>query len=367
MVKRGPLDRGLDFPFCFAMLVSLHRPAAPPTSGTLRHSRGRRAFSAHRVRASEQPSSPTIPERIRSDAEFSKLNELLEKSQLVKRLSDGSSWTLFAFSNSALDRTLSAIGMSQSMLMANRDVLEALLARHVVPAKVMSASLQPGTDVKTLLGASLRVKRLPSNDLAVGGSKISIMDIPTSRGVIHIVDDLILSPELAAKRYAWNLPGKAMGSVFFDPLGFTRNQTRGEIQRLREAEVTHARVAMAACAGMVLQEMWSPLLPEVVNPAIIHLQQVPAPFWQLTGALIAAIELTRARLGWEPPVEGLFTLREQYTPGNLQFDPLGLRSLFKDGLTGARAAELQWGRLAMLASVVIVSEEAVYGRTALWF
>jgi len=115
-------------------------------------------------------------------------------------------------------------------------------------------------------------------------------------------------------------------------------------------------------AAQVPASLWSSR-----NPAVIHLQQVPAPFWQLTGALIAAIELTRARLGWEPPVEGLFTLREQYTPGNLQFDPLGLRSLFKDGLTGARAAELQWGRLAMLASVFIVSEEAAFGRTALWF
>ena len=36
-----------------------------------------------------------------------------------------------------------------------------------------------------------------------------------------------------------------------------------EVKRLREAEVTHARVAMAAAAGILFQEWWHPLFPQI--------------------------------------------------------------------------------------------------------
>ena len=122
---------------------------------------------------------------------------------------------------------------------------------------------------------------------------------------------------------------------------------------------------MAACAGILLQEGWSPLLPDVVNPAIIHFQQIQAPWWQLSVICIAAIELARARIGWEPPTNSLFTLREEYTPGDLQFDPLSLHFLFRRGMAGARDAELQLGRLAMLAAVAMVVEEVATAQPTL--
>ena len=305
----------------------------------------------------------TIPERLGADAQYSKLNELLVQSQLVSRLSDGQSWTLFAFSNAALERTLSTLGLQMATLLANKDLLMSIMARHLVPSAVSGAQLRPGTDLRTLAGSRVRVTQKGAL-LRVGGSQIKVVDIPATRGVIHVVDEVILPPELSSLRYARTLPGKVRG-VYFDPLAVTKNQTRNEIQRLREAEVTHARVAMAACAGMLVQEAWSPLLPDAVNPAIIHWQQLGAPTWQLCFAFIAAVEVARARTGWVPPAEGLFVLREDHVPGNLNFDPLGLRFLFRDGLDGARDAELQWGRLAMLASVVLVAEEAFSGQPVL--
>ncbi len=92
-------------------------------------------------------------------------------------------------------------------------------------------------------------------------------------------------------------------------------QSLNEVKRLRESEVTHARVAMAAAAGILLQELWHPIFPDIVGPAIIHFQQVPGPFWQLLTAGIAAVEFTRARKGWVEPWIALFKLREGYAPG----------------------------------------------------
>lgn len=84
------------------------------------------------------------------------------------------------------------------------------------------------------------------------------------------------------------------------------------------------------------------------GPAIIHFQQVPSPFWQLLFVGIGAIELARARRGWVPPWDSLFTLREEYMPGDLNFDPLGLRHSYDGGLEEARARELAYGRVGTI-------------------
>ena len=147
---------------------------------------------------------------------------------------------------------------------------------------------------------------------------------------------------------ARTLPGIVPAFGFFDPLGFTDGQSMNEVKRLRESEVTHGRVAMSAAAGISLQEAFHPLFPDVVGPAIIHFQQIPAPFWQALPVVIGAIEYVRARKGWVEPWRGglsLFRLREEYTPGDLGFDPLGLQRTYRRGFEGARARELAYGRV----------------------
>ena len=158
---------------------------------------------------------------------------------------------------------------------------------------------------------------------------------------------------------ARTLPGVIPAVGFWDPLGFTDGQSINEVKRLREAEVTHARVAMSAVAGIALQELWRPLFPDVVGPAIIHFQQIPPPFWQGLALGIGAVEYLRARAGWLEPWKGLFRLREEYTPGNLGFDPLGLQRSYRRGFQDARARELAYGRIAMLAVATFVLQEVI--------
>ena len=175
-----------------------------------------------------------------------------------------------------------------------------------------------------------------------------------------MVSTVILPEDLAAKRYARTLPGVVPAFGFWDPLGFTDGQSINEVKRLREAEVTHARVAMSAVAGFALQELWHPLFPDVVGPAIVHFQQIQPPFWQGLALGIGALEYLRARAGWlEPWKGGLFRLREEYTPGNLGFDPLSLQRSYPRGFQDARARELAYGRIAMLAVVTFVLQEVI--------
>ena len=105
---------------------------------------------------------------------------------------------------------------------------------------------------------------------------------------------------------------------------------------------------------------------QVSGPAITHLGQVPPLFWALMVATIGAAEQKRATIGWvEPenvPVSKPGLLRDSYVPGDLGFDPLGLKPDDAEEFFTLQTKELQNGRLAMLAAAGFMAQELVDGK-----
>ena len=82
--------------------------------------------------------------------------------------------------------------------------------------------------------------------------------------------------------------------------------------------------------------------------------------------LLSAIffsEIYRARQGWEDPDDAYRTLREGYLPGDLGFDPLGVKPSDEAGFAAMQDKELNNGRLAMLAVAGMTAQELVTGTT----
>merc|ERR1712232_366268 len=100
--------------------------------------------------------------------------------------------------------------------------------------------------------------------------------------------------------------------------------------------------------------------------AITHLSQVPVPFWLLLTISIAAAEQKRATIGWVEPENVPFDkpglLRDDYIPGNLGFDPLGLKPEDPEAFFEMQTKELQSGRLAMLGAAGFLAQELVDGK-----
>ena len=169
---------------------------------------------------------------------------------------------------------------------------------------------------------------------------------------------------------AEDLPGALAPMGFFDPLGFAAKADEPTLKRYREAELTHGRVAMLAVVGFLVGEKveGSSFLfdAQVSGPAITHLTQVPTIFWGVLAIAIGAAEIKRAEKGWvEPenvPVSKPGLLRDNYYPGDLGFDPLGLKPDNAEDMFIMQTKELQNGRLAMLAAAGFLAQELVNGK-----
>lgn len=167
-----------------------------------------------------------------------------------------------------------------------------------------------------------------------------------------------------------DMPGVLAPVGFFDPLGFAEKADANTIKRYREAELTHGRVAMLAVVGFLVGEAveGSSFLfdAQISGPAITHLSQVPVGFWLILTVAIGSAEQYRATVGWvEPenvPVDQPGLLRADYVPGDIGFDPLGLKPDNAADLKELQTKELQNGRLAMLAAAGFIAQELVNGK-----
>jgi len=173
-------------------------------------------------------------------------------------------------------------------------------------------------------------------------------------------------------KFAFGLPGTLDPVEDFDPLGFANDADLQQMKGYREAETTHGRVAMLAVVGFLVTEgpvSFHPLFDTAskdIGPAIRHLDEVRAStpfFFEILAIVIGAAEFGRSLAGWEKPGnEENLALKVDYYPGDIGFDPLGLKPDNWEDFSEMSTKELQQGRLAMLGIAGIVAQELVNGK-----
>lgn len=166
----------------------------------------------------------------------------------------------------------------------------------------------------------------------------------------------------------YGLPGAISPLGYFDPLGFCNERDLVGVKRFREAEIMHGRVAMMATVGYLIGENTPTIAYGFDTPTIANDQIPEVPGVVLFPFFLAIniCEAYRANKGWvEPGVGPLFTLREKYYPGDLGFDPLGLKPANGADFASMQAKELSNGRLAMLAAAGMCVQELVNGKPIL--
>jgi uncharacterized surface protein with fasciclin (FAS1) repeats len=148
----------------------------------------------------------TADQVLASTPSLSRLSQLTQKlaAPLKADLSTraGPAFTFFAPSDAALQMLLSALpdaSAGQPELVRNTTALTALLSYHLVPGSALPASqLSDAKQLQTALGSAvppLRVRRSGTSVAIVGvGSEAAVTqtDLVTCRGVIHIIDTVLL-------------------------------------------------------------------------------------------------------------------------------------------------------------------------------
>merc|ERR550537_1879368 len=171
--------------------------------------------------------------------------------------------------------------------------------------------------------------------------------------------------------YVKSLPGVTGPFDFFDPLGFCSADdiTEGKIKFYREVELKHGRVAMLAALGFVVGENFHPLFGGDIDvPAIFAFQQTPLQtFWPAVVAAIAIPEVfsvfTFENPAEQNPLAGEYwKMKADHQPGDLGFDPLGLKPKDPKEFKEMQSKELNNGRLAMIAAAGMIAQELATGQ-----
>mmetsp|Transcript_36264 Transcript_36264/g.72118 ORF Transcript_36264/g.72118 Transcript_36264/m.72118 type:complete len:209 (-) Transcript_36264:222-848(-) len=163
---------------------------------------------------------------------------------------------------------------------------------------------------------------------------------------------------------AKSLPGITGPLGFFDPLGYCEADgvTEGKVRFYREAELKHGRVAMLASLGFLVGEQFHPLFGGNVDvPSYIAFQETPLQASFFPVVLSLAVFEVFSVFTFQTPKEGLWSIKADHTPGDLGFDPLGLKPTDPAELLEMQNKELNNGRLAMIGIAGMVGQELASG------
>lgn len=140
----------------------------------------------------------TVVEVAGSSDAFETLTAALEAAELTEQLSGEGPFTVFAPTDEAFaalpEGTLEAL-----LLPENQETLIQILTYHVVPEAVVSADLETDTDtVMTVEGSEVTLS-VVENSIYVNDAAVLLADVPASNGVVHVIDQVIIPPELMAQ------------------------------------------------------------------------------------------------------------------------------------------------------------------------
>jgi uncharacterized surface protein with fasciclin (FAS1) repeats len=77
----------------------------------------------------------------------------------------------------------------------NKDKLVAILTYHVVSGKVMSTDLKNGQQAATVQGEKVKVS-INGKTVKINDAKVIAADVKASNGVVHVIDKVILPPNM---------------------------------------------------------------------------------------------------------------------------------------------------------------------------
>lgn len=137
----------------------------------------------------------TIVEVAAGNESFDTLVQAIEAAGLTDTLAADASYTVFAPTDEAFD-ALPEGTLEQLLQPENQELLTQILTYHVVPEELPAAEVVSG-DVDTVAGQPLTVNvDDATGNVSVGEATVVQTDVQASNGVIHVIDQVLLPPDI---------------------------------------------------------------------------------------------------------------------------------------------------------------------------
>ena len=135
----------------------------------------------------------TIVEVASANDSFKTLVAAIQAADLAETLSGEGPFTVFAPTEEAF-AALPPGAVEELLKPENKDKLVKVLTYHVVPTKAVSSDLTSG-DVTTVAGDPVKVT-VEDGAVTVNNASVVQADVMGSNGVIHVIDKVLLPPNL---------------------------------------------------------------------------------------------------------------------------------------------------------------------------
>lgn len=146
----------------------------------------------------EEPAG-SIPEVAAAAGTFSTLLAAAQAAGLVDALTNGGPYTVFAPSDEAFAATLTELGLTAEAVLADTELLTAILTYHVVSFPFYSEDVVGlnGAYIGTLLpGYAVAITVDENGNVFVNDAQVVAVDIAATNGVIHVIDSVLI-PDLS--------------------------------------------------------------------------------------------------------------------------------------------------------------------------
>lgn len=166
-------------------------PTTPPATPTTPPAPGTQTPPKEPAAGTESKNVVAVAE---SNGSFTMLTKALKAAGLAETLQGKGPFTVFAPTDAAFAK-LPQDAVQDLLKPENKEVLVKILRYHVVQGSVTSKDLKSG-EVKSIEGGPINVKVDSKTGVTVNDAKVVQPDIKASNGVIHVIDNVILPPDL---------------------------------------------------------------------------------------------------------------------------------------------------------------------------
>lgn len=140
-----------------------------------------------------QAQAENVVKLIEDNPSLRTLSSAIDEADLNDTLDRGGPYTIFAPSDQAF-AAIPAATRERLLKDENRALLRQVLTNHVVPGNLTANQLKSG-QVQTQAGNSVNVQ-VDGQQVRVNESRVTQADLQAGNGVVHIVDRIILPPNV---------------------------------------------------------------------------------------------------------------------------------------------------------------------------